>query len=133
MKNGDSEIFIRHSAAIDIIKKIKEDESFESIEGYVSARKPFNIDGNIIKDKEKFFETKVNARFLKCYGRGMKIGYVNESLVTKNKDWIKKFKVFAPYANNIGTELNDDNLNSFIGKPKEICTETYIVIGADLN
>ena len=133
LKNGDSEIFIRHSAAIDIIKKIKEDESFESIEGYVSARKPFNIDGNIIKDKEKFFETKVNARFLKCYGRGMKIGYVNESLVTKNKDWIKKFKVFAPYANNIGTELNDDNLNSFIGKPKEICTETYIVIGADLN
>ena len=38
-----------------------------------------------------------------------------------------------PRANNIGTELNDDNLNSFIGKPNEICTESYLVIGAELS
>lgn len=41
--------------------------------------------------------------------------------------------MFAPYANNIGTELNDDNLNAFVGEPNTISTETYIVIGADLN
>lgn len=28
--------------------------------------------------------------------------------------------------------MNDDNLNTFIGEPKTICTEAYIVIGADL-
>ena len=38
-----------------------------------------------------------------------------------------------PRANNIGTELNDDNLNSFIGMPNEICTESYLVVGADLE
>ena len=35
-------------------------------------------------------------------------------------------------SNNIGTELNDDNLNSFIGEPGTVSTETYLVIGADL-
>lgn len=40
--------------------------------------------------------------------------------------------MFTSRANNIGTELKDDNLNTFIGK-KEICTESYIVIGADMN
>ena len=38
-----------------------------------------------------------------------------------------------PRANNIGTELNDDNLNSFIGIANSICTESYIVIGAEMN
>lgn len=38
-----------------------------------------------------------------------------------------------PYANNIGTELNDDNQNAFIGMPNTICTETFLVVGADLG
>ena len=37
----------------------------------------------------------------------------------------------TPYANNIGTELNDDNLNSFVAEPNSICTETFILIGAE--
>jgi hypothetical protein len=39
---------------------------------------------------------------------------LEKSEVVKNKDWIDKVKVYTPRANNIGTELNDDNLNSFI-------------------
>ena len=35
-----------------------------------------------------------------------------------------------PYANNIGTELSDDNLNAFVGAPNEICTESYLLVGA---
>lgn len=30
-----------------------------------------------------------------------------------------------PYVNNIGTELNDDNQNTFIGEPNSVCTETF--------
>ena len=41
--------------------------------------------------------------------------------------------MFTPYANNIGTELNDDNLNTFVGLPGTICTETYIMFGFDLK
>lgn len=50
-----------------------------------------------------------------------------------HKDWIEKYKVMSPYANNIGTELSDDNLNAYILEPNCVCTETYIIIGADLN
>ena len=38
-----------------------------------------------------------------------------------------------PESNNIGTELNDDNQNAIVGAPNTICTETYLVVGADLN
>ena len=68
-----------------------------------------------------------------CYGKSKKIGYVERDEITKNANWIDNYKVFAPYANNIGTELNDDNLNAFVGEPKTICTETYIVMGATLD
>lgn len=47
--------------------------------------------------------------------------------------WIDAYKVFTPRANNIGTELNDDNLNTFIGNPNTICTESYVVVGIDLE
>ena len=29
--------------------------------------------------------------------------------------------------------MNDDNLNTFVGMPRTICTESYLVIGADLE
>ena len=38
-----------------------------------------------------------------------------------------------PESNNIGTELNDDNQNAFVGEPNSICTETYLVVGAELG
>lgn len=38
-----------------------------------------------------------------------------------------------PYANNIGTELNDDNQNTFIGEPKSVCTETFLAVGIEDN
>ncbi|RZL42660.1 MAG: hypothetical protein EOP00_23265 [Pedobacter sp.] len=53
--------------------------------------------------------------------------------ITKNTEWIDNYKVFTPRANNIGTELNDDNLNTFVGAPKTICTESYIAVGFDLK
>ena len=35
--------------------------------------------------------------------------------------------------NNIGTELNDDNLNAFVVKPNTVCTESYMLIGVNLG
>ena len=61
------------------------------------------------------------------------IGYVPRNQIEMHENWINTYKVYVPRANNIGTELNDDNLNSFIGNKNTICTESYIVIGADLE
>ena len=68
-----------------------------------------------------------------CYGKGKAAGYVERIKIPHHSEWIDAWKVFTPYANNIGTELNDDNLNSFVGAPQTVCTETYIMIGMDLN
>ena len=134
LKTEDSDILIRHGIAVEILQKVKSNEKFESFENIISSRKPFGLDGNVVKNQSIFRFTKkgLDSPIL-CYGRGKQVGYLNKDEITKNTNWIDKFKVYAPYANNIGTELNDDNLNAFVGKPNTISTETYIVIGADLN
>jgi len=134
LRTDGSDILIRHSASIEIINKIKTSTEFESFENYVSARKPFGLEANIIKDSTVFKSSKRGLKnYVECFGKGKQKGYMNKNSITKNISWINKYKVFTPRANNIGTELNDDNLNTFIGEPNTICTESYIVVGVDLN
>ncbi|AJI57595.1 hypothetical protein LA02_999 [Francisella philomiragia] len=104
------------------------------MENCISSRKPFGLEGGVINKKDLFRDDKNKLKKpILCYGRARKVGYFEEEDINKNDEWISKFKVFVPYANNIGTELNDDNLNAFIGIPNTICTESYIVVGADLG
>ncbi|MCD6654208.1 MAG: Eco57I restriction-modification methylase domain-containing protein [Sulfurovum sp.] len=133
LKTEDSDIFIRHSLAIEILKKIKSHPQFESFEKHISSRRPFNLDANIVKNINIFRTTNEGLENpVVCYGKGQQVGYLEKNKITKNAEWIDKYKVFTPRANNIGTELNDDNLNTFIGTPNTICTESYIVVGANL-
>ncbi len=134
LKTEDSDILIRHSIAIEIIKKINSTSEFYSFENHISPRRPFDIDANIVRNPKKY---RSNKKGLKnpviCYGKGKQTGFLEREEITKNTEWIDKFKVYTPRANNIGTELNDDNLNTFIGNPNTICTESYIVAGVDLE
>lgn len=133
LKTEDSNILIRHSIAVEILKKIKSHTEFKSFEDYISSLRPFGFRGYFTKD-EKFRNSKRGLKNpVVCYGKGKTVGYLDKSEITKNKSWIEKYKVFTPRANNIGTELNDDNLNTFIGKANTICTESYIVVGVDLD
>ena len=70
---------------------------------------------------------------VKCYGKAGAVGFVEKADVKSHSSWINSWKVYMPYANNIGTELNDDNQNTFVGEPNSVCTETFILIGADLE
>ncbi len=96
----------------------------------MSSRKPFGLDGNFARSNE-VTKDKTSENTIICYGKGKKIVYVSLNSILCHKEWINYWKVFIPRANNIGTELNDDNMNSFIGKPNTICTESYLVVGAD--
>ena len=134
LRTPDLDIFIRHSIAVEMINKVKSHSEFISFENHISSRKPFGLDGSVITIPSKFRPTKKGLKKpVMCYGKGKKIGFMEKSEIIKNPSWVDVYKVFAPYANNIGTELNDDNLNVFVGEPQTICTETYIVIGADLK
>ena len=99
----------------------------------MSPRKPFGIESNIIKNsKFKSASTELTNPVV-CIGKNRIKGYLERDDIKANQEWIDKWKVYVPRANNIGTELNDDNLNSFVGEPNSICTESYIVVGACMD
>ena len=131
-KIKEVDIFIRDAQAIIILDKIIKQET-ELLSMYVSSLKPFGFRGYFIKDKRFHLDKKKLDNPIICYGKGKLLGYVERAEVKNHIEWIDVWKVFTPRANNVGTELNDDNLNSFIGKPGSICTESYIAMGMDLN
>ncbi len=133
MKTRDLDIFIRDSIGVDILNKVIPDENVDVMSNYVSPRKPFGIESNII-NSDRWSKNKNDFDVsIKCYGKGKQLGYISVLEKTNHNEWICVWKIYTPRANNIGTELNDDNLNTFIGEPNSICTEAYISIGAELN
>ena len=126
------ETFIRSFKAISILDKVV-NENFESLSKYVSVRKPFGLPTDFTKDINYKSTPEALDDPLLCFGKGMCVGYVSRSLVKMHTDWIDKWKLLTSRANNIGTELNDDNLNAFICAPGQITTESYLVVGADLG
>lgn len=132
LKTQDLDIFVRDSNAIRILQKISHFSAI-NLDNYVSAAKAFGFRTFFIKDC-RFRSSAVNLnKPIKCFGRAGKIGYVDESEIPSHREWVNKWKVYVPESNNIGTELNDDNQNVIVGEPLTICTETYLVVGADLN
>lgn len=133
MKIEDIDIFIRDGKAATVLEKVFPNENSVTMMNYVSSRKPFGFEGHFIKDLKFRKDNHELSNPIQCYGKGQKIGYVERNEILIRPQWIDVWKVYTPRANNIGTELNDDNLNTFIGAPKTICTESYLVIGAELK
>ena len=132
MKFKNKEFFIRDGAAFTIIEKVI-NCNFSSIADYISSLRPFGLRGYFSKTENYKNSHENMKKPVVCYAKGRQKGYVEEENIISHLEWINKWKVFIPRANNIGTELNDDNLNSFIGAPNQICTESYLVVGADLE
>lgn len=133
MKTGELDIFVRSSQAIAVMKKVISDDDCDVLSNHISAAKAFGFRTFFINDP-LFRSNKTGLEDpILCYGRSGKEGYVERSDVRSHSDWIDLWKVYVPESNNIGTELNDDNQNAFVGSPKSICTETFLVIGADLS
>ena len=132
LKYGDMDIFLRYGRSLTILDKVMSVCKGNVLAPFVSSRKPFGLSTDFTKTPDFHTDSSGMVQPVPCYGKGMKIGYVEYADIPNHSEWIGKWKVFTSRANNIGTELNDDNLNTFIGRD-EICTESYIVIGADLN
>ena len=128
----DLDIFVRYSRAIDVVNKVI-NGGVEVLSNYISAAKAFGFRTFFINDPRFRNDASGMASPVKCYGRSGKMGYVEKAEIPSHCEWIDKWKVFIPESNNIGTELNDDNQNAFVGEPNSICTETFLVVGADLN
>lgn len=132
LKINNFDVFIRDGNGSSIIDKVMSVD-FKSMSNYISPLRPFGLRGYFAKSDKFKNESNGLKKPVGCYAKGKTLGYVEYSEILNHLDWIDKYKVFIPRANNIGTELNDDNLNSFVGNPNEICTESYLVVGAELN
>lgn len=127
------DIFIRDYRILNILTKIEATHQHKGkISEIASPLKPYGFRGFFIRDKRFYADATNLTDPVVCYGKGA-VGYVERAEVTTKKEWIDCWKVLTARANNIGTELNDDNFNTIIAGPGTICTETYIVLGADLG
>lgn len=132
LKIDGLKIFIRDGRAVSILNKIETQRS-GIIADYISSRKPFGLEGHFVKTENYNSKPDNLRKPIICYGKGKKVGHIESDIITNHNEWIDKWKVYIPRANNIGTELNDDNLNAFIGAPKTVCTESYLAVGAELD
>ena len=126
------DIFLRDSIGVSIVKKLLSRSSFKPLADHVSSRKPFGLDGDIFKTTAFSLDKSTLESPVTCYCKSKLTGYVSQNIIRSNNSWIDKWKVITPYANNIGTELKDDNQNCFVAIPNSVCSETFIVIGFDL-
>lgn len=133
LRTKDLNIFIRSQMAVNILNKVIPNDDILTMNAYISPRKPFGIESNIINSSDwKTDEDDLNEP-IRILGKGNKLGYIERNNIIANLEWIEIWKVFIPRANNIGTELNDDNLNTYIGEPNTICTEAHLLVGINLN
>ena len=125
--------FLRDSKGIEIVQRVIATDGFSSFENQASARKPFGLEGNIVRSAD--FHQKADGLTdpVVCYGKSKSVGFMERSSIRLKTDWIDRWKVLTPYANNIGTELNDDNQNAFVVAPGSVCSETFIVMGVGFD
>lgn len=126
------DIFIRDARCLSIIDKVKEAKQ-SSFEDAISPLRPFGFRGYFVNDASFRASVEGLTQPIICYGKGKKEGFVERQEINVHTEWIDEYKVYIPRANNIGTELNDDNLNGFVGQPKTICTESYLVVGGGMD
>lgn len=131
LRTKDYDILLREQKSVEILDKVVTTSRQNMMSDYMSSRKPFGFEGNFIKKKD-FHKDKKDCRYpILCYGKGKIEGYVEKKLIKNNVDMIDRWKVYVPRANNIGTELSDDNLNAFVGIPGSICTESYLFVSSE--
>ncbi|GHV02481.1 hypothetical protein FACS189485_02980 [Spirochaetia bacterium] len=129
--------FIRYNEVISILHKVQKfnEVSFSSI---ISPNDPFGFDvrvENSWKRVKPTFKKKPFSNSIEFYYNGWRkdgLGYIEKSSISKNVDWVEKYKIFIPKAWGIGN-MSKDWISPFLGNKNSCCTETYLVIGPFSN
>ena len=118
----NAETFIRYNEAIPILRKVqaKNEASFST---NVQSAMAFGF-----RTFFKTFDSKTHkSNLVKVYANRAE-GYIDRDKVTKNTEWIDKWKVIVPEAIGIG-DMTKDIIKPIIAEPNSINTETYIMNG----
>ncbi len=121
------DIFIRYNEAVSIIHKVMSNTT-KTMEKMISAQTPF---GFLTSFRGKDIKSKNDIIIHSSKG----ISYVSPAEVSRNPEWIKKYKVLIGKALSGHAGEFDANgqakiiaVMKIIG-PDEVCTQTYLVVG----
>ena len=122
-------IFIRHSKAIPIIRKVlsKNENEGKNLSSVVSSRKPFGLPTNYTPKN-----TGIPCWFIQRIG----LKYAAQNDISDENQLLDKWKLLIPPAPIAGqTDFSKPvgfyyDGNTRIAKPSECCTESFIVAGA---
>lgn len=120
-------IFIRYNDAISIYHKVRnKNKTYKSFMELVSVRSPYGI----VSTFKNFTETIIKENRIKIYANKNQ-GYVKKTYIDFKKcsNIYSEWKVFISFAYGMGTFPTKVLNAPFVGKPGEVCTETYLSIG----
>ena len=138
LSNKYFKFVIRDNRINSILEKTSKDISFSEI---VSTTKPFGIRKDLFNNPRKYQNSKLSEKQLKnsvhVYGvKGLKggakrkEGYITKETVDNKEEWINKYKIF--FTTSYSTNAIEPP-KPIIGKPNDVCTETFLVIGPFKN
>ncbi|UQX88818.1 Eco57I restriction-modification methylase domain-containing protein [Jatrophihabitans telluris] len=137
---GSLEYFIADNVAALLIDRlladghiVSNDDSELMLSHFVSSRNPYGFLTTFADSQDFRADAAGLHQPIKIYASKGKTGFVERASVGKHAQWIDRWKVLTPFANNIGTSRPDDNMNTLTAGPGTISTETYLVVGADLD
>ena len=126
-KLNEFPIFIRHNEAVSVIQKVELMKE-NKLSNLISSQTPFGILTNVYGDKEQH----LNSITLHS-SKG--VGYISKELITRNVNWIPKYKVLLGKAiSGHAGEMDSNGQAKIIATTKvigknEVCTQTYLVVG----
>jgi site-specific DNA-methyltransferase (adenine-specific) len=126
---SEFDVLVRDSRALEILRKVMSRKEI-SISRSISGNTPFGLATNF-KSYWSQPRRKTGELELHLFSEGKrKIVYVNSEVVSKNRQLIDSWKVFLPAAYGAGETVPHQILgHSILGKPKAICTQTFLFLG----
>lgn len=132
------------SSIINKVLNFMSNYDIDPVSQYVSPRCPFNLEGNLLKDEEKYslLPSFSESRFDNSYrifgtdSGGRRISrYISDSYtIKKGQIYIDKYKIFVGKATVGGQTLGESNGILVLSQPilagtGDVCTDSYEVIG----
>lgn len=121
---SENSSFVRWNEAIPILRKVQSRHE-QTLEDYVSSRRPFNFNSNFTD-----YDQINNPDKIKIYVLGGKSGYIQRERVQSNLESIDTIKVLCAKAGSVNGHFPNRVLGSlFIAEPPSVCTETFLIAG----
>lgn len=129
-------VVLRDASRQMVIDRINKTEH-SSLSSIISKRRPFGIRSDIFNRPENYpganhSDTEFEGSALiyavkgKKGGAKRKQGYISRAIVTKNADWIDKYKILFSKAYSANAPLAPEDILSY---PGSLAAETFLVIG----